>query len=92
VTRQFDNNMRGTLGKNDRREKDTQPEYTGKCEIDGKLYWISGWVKEGQGRKFFSLSFRAQDGVSAPSRSGPVGGQKPNERAPAPDADDSVPF
>jgi hypothetical protein len=56
--------MRGTLGKNDRREKDTQPEYTGKCEIDGKLYWISAWVKEGNGRKFFSLSFKPQEAQS----------------------------
>jgi hypothetical protein len=57
----YDNNMRGTLGKNERREKDTHPEYTGKCEIDGKMYWISAWVKEGQGRKFFSLAFKPQD-------------------------------
>jgi hypothetical protein len=58
----YETNMRGTLGKNDRRETDNQPEYTGKCEIDGKMYWISAWVKEGQGgRKFFSLSFKPQD-------------------------------
>lgn len=56
-----DNNMRGTLGRNERREKDTQPEYTGKCEIEGRMYWISAWVKEANGRKFFSLSFKPQD-------------------------------
>jgi hypothetical protein len=61
MSQQYDNNMRGTLGKNDRREKDTHPEYTGKCEIDGKMYWISAWVKEGQGRKFFSLAFKPQE-------------------------------
>jgi hypothetical protein len=57
-----DNNMRGTLGKNDRRENDRQPEYTGKCEIEGRMYWISAWIREGQGgRKFFSLAFKPQD-------------------------------
>jgi hypothetical protein len=59
--KQYDNNMRGTLGRNKRREKDTHPEYTGKCEIDGRMYWISAWVKEGQGEKFFSLSFKPQE-------------------------------
>jgi hypothetical protein len=57
----YDNNMRGTLSRNERKEKDTQPEFTGKCEIDGKGYWISAWVKEANGRKFFSLSFKPQD-------------------------------
>jgi hypothetical protein len=62
MSQQRDNNMRGALGKNDRRENDRQPEYTGKCEIDGRMCRISAWVKEGQGgRKFFSLSFKPQD-------------------------------
>jgi len=62
TSKAYDTNMRGTLGKNDRRENDKQPEYTGKCEIDGKLYRISAWVREGQeGRKFFSLSFKPQE-------------------------------
>lgn len=58
TSKPFDNNMRGTLGKNERREKDTHPEYTGKCEIEGSMYWISAWVKEANGRKFFSLAFK----------------------------------
>lgn len=62
----FDNSMRGTLGKNKRREADTHPEYTGKCEIDGKEYWINAWIKEGNGEKFFSLSFKAKDARPAP--------------------------
>jgi hypothetical protein len=61
TSKPFDSNMRGTLGKNDRRQSEKSPEYTGQCEIDGKMYWISGWVKEGQGRKFFSLSFKEKE-------------------------------
>jgi hypothetical protein len=80
---QYDNNMRGTLGKNERREKETHPEYTGKCEIDGKMYWISAWVKEGQGRKFFSLAFKPQEQQQ----------QAPAKRqAPPQDDDSSIPF
>jgi hypothetical protein len=83
MSRQYDNNMRGTLGRNHRREKDSHPEYTGKCEINGQMYWISAWVKEGQGEKFFSLSFKPQE--QAPTQ------RTGSARRQAPD-DDSIPF
>jgi hypothetical protein len=49
----------GALFKNDRREKDSHPEYKGDINIDGTDYTLSAWVKETKaGRKFFSLSVR----------------------------------
>ena len=57
----YDNTNRGTLGRNKRREKDTHPEFKGKCNIEGVEYWISGWVRESNGEKFFSLSFQPKD-------------------------------
>jgi len=57
----YDNTNRGTLGKNQRREKDTHPEYTGQIDINGVGYWLSAWVKEGQTGKFFSLAVRPKD-------------------------------
>jgi len=47
----------GSLFKNDRREKDTQPHYRGDCLVDGKEYWVSAWVNEGKNGKYFSLKF-----------------------------------
>jgi hypothetical protein len=66
----YDNSNSGTLGKNHRKEKDSHPSHTGKCEIDGKAYWISAWVKDGNNNeKFFSLSFKPKDEQApAPSR------------------------
>lgn len=58
----------GTLGRNQRREKDTHPEYNGKCVIDGREYWISAWVKDGQSGKFFSLAFKPKEQQQAPQR------------------------
>ena len=83
MSKQYETNMRGTLGRNKRREKDTHPEYTGKCEIDGRMYWISAWVKEGQGEKFFSLSFKPQEQGSP---------QRDSRRAPQQDDEDPIPF
>ena len=47
----------GYLGKNDYKEKDSQPDYKGKCTVKTVEYDIGGWIKEKKGRKYISLSF-----------------------------------
>lgn len=85
---QYDNTNRGTLGKNQRREKDTHPEYTGQIDIDGVGYWLSAWVKEGQGGKFFSLSVKPKE-PKAPSRA-PAPAPRPSSGFD--DMSDDIPF
>lgn len=50
----------GTLGRNKRREKDTHPTHSGQATIDGKEYWVSGWINENKetGERFFRLTFQ----------------------------------
>lgn len=80
----YDNSNSGTLGKNKRKEKDTHPDYAGQVNVDGKDYWLSGWVKENKstGEKFFSLSLRAKDQQQAPASTSTGGGG----------FDDDIPF
>lgn len=61
-------NLNGALFRNERKEKDTQPDYTGNCKIDNVEYWVSGWVKTPRngGKKFMSLAFD-------PKNASPVG-------------------
>ena len=49
----------GSLFKNDRKEKETQPDYTGKIKINGEEMQLSAWIKTSKkGTKFMSLSFK----------------------------------
>ena len=62
MSEKYDNELRGVLFKNNRRVKDTQPEYTGNVQVGGQEYWLSAWVKTSQdGSKFFSLALTAKD-------------------------------
>lgn len=50
----YDNTNSIVIFKNNKREKETHPEYNGTVNVEGKEYKISLWVKEGKNGKFFS--------------------------------------
>lgn len=54
----------GTLFRNDRKTKDNQPDYKGKINVNGEVFELAAWLKEGKKGKFFSLS------ISAPREGG----------------------
>lgn len=57
--------MTGSLFRNNRKEKDTHPDYNGSCRIDGHDMWMSAWLRERpNGEKYFSFAFKRKDGTS----------------------------
>lgn len=71
----------GALFKNDRKEKDTHPDYKGSINIGGTEWQLSAWIKDGKKGKFLSLS--AQQPYQKE--------QAPRGRQPGED-DDMIPF
>lgn len=59
-----------TLFKNDRKEKDSHPDYKGQgIAPDGSPVWVSAWIKEGAKGKFMSCSMQAKDAQQESPRS-----------------------
>ena len=43
----------GALFKDERKEKDTHPDYRGPCVVNGKVLEISAWIKKSKAGKTY---------------------------------------
>ena len=85
---EYDNSNRGVLFKNDRKEKETHPDYKGSyTNGDGQEFWLSAWLKKDKnGNTFMSLSTTAKDEVHN------KGMQQARQAMQPKELDDDLPF
>jgi uncharacterized protein (DUF736 family) len=70
-TTERDNNMTGVLFTVNEKKSDKHPDLTGRVEIDGKKFSLSGWNKtSANGNAYVSLSLR--EWVDRPEGEAPV--------------------
>lgn len=82
---EFDNTNRGSIWKNVRKEKETHPDFTGSINVDGKEFWLNGWLrKPGAKEKAPAMTFSVN-----PKTGGGGGGNAP---ASSPVGEDDIPF
>lgn len=82
----YNNDMSGTLSKNDRKSNDRQPDLRGQVTINGQKYWLSGWNRRGNNGDFISLAVQPADSNRGGSAPGPGSGYG------NPEDDDDRPF
>lgn len=92
----YDNTNRGSLFRNQKKEKETHSDYNGSINIEGKEYWLNAWVKEiknGEkaGQKFFSLSVQPKQPKPESSR-GSYGDETTTNGNPSLHDESDVPF
>lgn len=78
----------GSISKNEKKTEDRHPDIRGQATINGVGYWVSGWLKENDRGKWYSLSFQPKD---APTEQRQTASRQPAQR-PAADLNDDIPF
>ena len=96
----YDNTNRGALFKNDRKEKETQPDYNGSLNVGGVDYWVSSWISKSKaGATYMSLAVTAKESNSDSTKPEKTEQQKLREKmansatvAETADFNDEIPF
>ena len=66
----YDNTNRGSIWKNDNRETERHPHFTGVANVAGKEFYVSAWRRDKDANPkapALTFSFKPKDGVVEPT-------------------------
>jgi hypothetical protein len=84
---QYDNTNTGVLFLNNKGDNPKRPDRKGSINIEGVDYWLSGWVREKDGKPYMSLKAERKEQQAAPRN--PVSSREPQREMPD---GDEIPF
>ncbi len=90
----YDNTNRGQIWKNEKKEKDTHPDFTGSLNVGGVEYWVSGWKRKADANPkapALSFSIKPKEEVHNQGMAQAQQAMEPSVQAAA-DFDDDIPF
>ena len=60
--KEFDNTNCGVLFRNNRKDRENDPDYRGELNVGGTEYWINAWLRTSKSgtTKFLSISVRGK--------------------------------
>lgn len=88
---QYDNTNTGVLFINDKGDNPKRPDRKGSLNIEGVDYWLSGWVREKDGKPYMQLKAERKDQQAERKMHGSEQRSAPPASAPA-DDNDEIPF
>ena len=65
---QYDNSNRGAIWKNEKKDSDKHPDFTGQLNVGGHDYWVSAWKRKPgapDSAPALSFSVKLKDGKPA---------------------------
>jgi len=84
---EYDNTNRGSIWKNEKKETEKHPDFTGSLNVEGVEYWVSAWKRKPDASDkapALSFSIKLKEARKAP---------EPNNTAePEEDFSDDIPF
>ena len=85
---EYDNTNRGSIWKNDKKETDKHPDFTGSLNVNGEDFWVSAWKRKADANpKAPALSFSIK-----PKEQTQSGNDQTQSGNATPDFDDDIPF
>lgn len=65
---EYNNEMQGTLFRNDKKTTESHPDYKGSAQVKGEEFWLSAWVNTSKdGKKYMKLKFDPKQAHQAPA-------------------------
>ena len=93
MSKQYDNELKGVLFKNDDKDTDKHPDYKGSATIEGVEYFMDAWVNTAEsGRKYMSFRFKPKTKKREPDPTRRAATRHEKTGTGFDDMDDDIPF